>query len=243
MEERNKMTNQDEKIKAELAEIINKEPLPEEGKKWEWAKKLSEELLPKVKQLAKDCVEIDEGRVSNILNAIFLHGKETPNIAYDDSLPEGQMTIAKGFEEIKTCLRKMDKKKTEKFFNRIDAENYARKNGKRYRITQDGNFFYVSIIKEKKTARDLVEELIEINFCYGHKERTAPWVTNNICNDCGFPVANKKQDYLNQFLHDLRELIDEGRGGTATGGFVTYVSGYNNCHDKTTEALDEAGIK
>jgi len=57
------------------------------------------------------------------------------------------------------------------------------------------------------TPREILEGMIGLEFCFGHKERTGQWITNNICNDCGLPIAKKKQDYIDQALFALRELV------------------------------------
>ena len=58
-----------------------------------------------------------------------------------------------------------------------------------------------------KTPREILEGMVGLEFCFGHKERTGQWITNNICNDCGLPIAKKKQDYIDQALSTLREVV------------------------------------
>jgi len=58
-----------------------------------------------------------------------------------------------------------------------------------------------------KTPREILEGIVGLEFCFGHKERTGQYITNNICNDCGLPIAKKKQDYIDQALSALREVV------------------------------------
>ena len=62
-----------------------------------------------------------------------------------------------------------------------------------------------------KTPKEILEGMVGLEFCFGHKERTGQWITNNICNDCGLPIAKKKQDYIDQALADLAQIEESER--------------------------------
>jgi hypothetical protein len=60
-----------------IQEIINKEPLPIEGQKWEWSKKLADEIteaLLKQSKFAetKNTLPLDQKHINQFLSTLFI---------------------------------------------------------------------------------------------------------------------------------------------------------------------------
>jgi hypothetical protein len=58
-------------------------------------------------------------QIAEILNAVFEHGKQTPDKSYD--LPEGQTTIAEAIVQLKALILKTCEEEKEKLINKVDT--------------------------------------------------------------------------------------------------------------------------
>lgn len=78
---------------------------------------------------------------------------------------------------------------------------------------------FLSTFQSAEMPKKKEELTIDIaNICLGHKERTGTWVTNGICNDCGFPVNRRNlynwgynqchDDFLAFYLKKMGERVD-----------------------------------
>lgn len=83
---------------------------------------------------------------------------------------------------------------------------------------------------KSKTAREILEEFAEVEYCYGHKEQTGQWITNNICNTCGLPISKKKAGYIDKLFSDLVELIEAEKNKSGKDLSI-WGNGWNACCD------------
>lgn len=78
-----------------------------------------------------------EQQIEKILDAVFIHGKETPEQSYD--LPEGQLTIHDAIEQLTTLIKQRERDAVEGF------SKWERRNNKEGILPKD---FGIGIIVE-----------------------------------------------------------------------------------------------